>query len=442
MAQTRKPRVLSGVQPSGRLHLGNYFGAIKQHIELQETAECFYFIADYHSLTTVADAQTLRDNVRDVAVTYLALGLDPARTVFYRQSDVPEVCELTWVLSAVTGMGLLERAHSYKDKIARGISPTVALFTYPVLMAADILGPQADIVPVGQDQKQHVEMTRDMAIAFNAAFAPGDDEPVFRLPEATFTATPKVPGTTFEKGDMLMIATEFRAEPGDLDAGPYVATIREQVARAVAEDPAIRGTEPLVPLIEAAHAGTGLGLPIARRDLRVTSDPPPGEFRITPSTSGFGLEFAVPLPRTIFATDGGKRVAAKMSKSYGNTIEIFASGKPLKKSVMGIETDQVPLEAALDPDDCLVVALYRLFASDDEVAELEANYRAGGFGYGSAKKALLGKINDHFGPFRERREELLANPDEVEDVLRDGAARARKVIAATTEAARHACGIR
>ena len=167
-------RVLSGVQPSGDLHLGNYFGAIKQHIALQDDPENdpYYFVANYHALTTVRNAETMRSLIRDVAVGYLALGLDPSRSVFYVQSDVPEVAELTWLLSTVTGMGLLERAHSYKDKVARGIAADVGLFTYPILMAADILGPQADIVPVGADQKQHIEMTRDMAGYFNNSTGP------------------------------------------------------------------------------------------------------------------------------------------------------------------------------------------------------------------------------------------------------------------------------
>ena len=188
MADKRK-RILSGVQPSGKLHLGNYFGAIKQHIALQEEGECFYFIADYHALTTLGDAVRaeaeaakdqkrkpkngagiLRENVRDVALDYLALGLDPAKVAFYRQSDVPEVTELAWILSTVTGMGLLERAHSYKDKIAKGIAPTVGVFTYPILMAADILIVRSNVVPVGQDQVQHLEMTRDMAGYFNQMF--------------------------------------------------------------------------------------------------------------------------------------------------------------------------------------------------------------------------------------------------------------------------------
>ena len=321
-------RILSGVQPSGKLHLGNYFGAIKQHLELQEPAgnECFYFIADYHALTTLHDASQLHENVRDVAVAYLALGLDPERTVFYRQSDVPEVQELAWMLASVTGMGLLERAHSYKDKVARGITPRVGLFYYPVLMAADILMVDADVVPVGQDQVQHVEMTQDMAQSFNAAFGVES----LKRPEWRLSATPKVPGT-----------------------------------------------------------------------------------------------------------DG-----AKMSKSYGNTIEIFAQGKPLKKTVMGVVTQPIDLGQPLPVEDDNVLALYRLFATEDEVAEMETAYRAGSIGYGDAKKTLLARIDETFSAARDKREELLARPDTVEDVLRDGARRAREVALATVARCREATGLR
>ncbi len=191
----RPTRVLSGIQPSGELHLGNYFGAIAQHIELQarHPGECFYFIADYHALTTVRDPAALRAHVHDVAVTYLALGLDPDKALLFRQSDVPEVTELTWLLSCVTGMGLLERAHSYKDKVAKGIRPSVGLFTYPVLMASDILIYDATLVPVGKDQVQHVEMTQDMATHFNQAFA-CHERPCLLRPEVLLSPTPYVPG--------------------------------------------------------------------------------------------------------------------------------------------------------------------------------------------------------------------------------------------------------
>jgi tryptophanyl-tRNA synthetase len=341
----KRKRILSGVQPSGKLHLGNYFGAIKQHIALQEEGECFYFIADYHALTTLGDAvktdaelakeqkrkprigaDILRENVRDVALDYLALGLDPKKATFYRQSDVPEVTELAWVLATVSGMGLLERAHSYKDKVTKGIAASVGLFTYPILMAADILIVRSNMVPVGQDQVQHLEMTRDMAGYFNQTFG----VELFPLPAERLDVGAKVPGT-----------------------------------------------------------------------------------------------------------DG-----MKMSKSYGNTIEIFAEGKPLKKSVMGIVTDSTPPEVPKDPESRVPFQLYKLFATPAEVEELAARYRAGGMGDGTAKQMLLDKIESFFGPFREKRKQLAADKSYVEDVLREGAKRARKEAMQTMELVRAATGLR
>ncbi len=336
-------RILSGVQPSGKLHLGNYFGAIRQHIALQDEADCFYFIADYHALTTIGDiqpdrklrGQTLRDNSRDVALDYLALGLDPHKAAFFRQSDVPEVTELAWILSTVTGMGLLERAHSYKDKIDRGIAASVGLFTYPVLMAADILIYRSHLVPVGKDQVQHLEMTRDMAGYFNTAY--GVD--VFPMPMERLDVAATVPGI-----------------------------------------------------------------------------------------------------------DG-----RKMSKSYGNTIEIFAEGNPLKKTVMSIVTDSTPVESPKDPSNCNVFALLSLFADQDEKEKIASLYRqpmedaqqrqGRPFGYGDAKKMLLDKINAFFGPFRQKRKELAAQPDYVEEVLRKGAQKARAEAQKTMELVRQAIGM-
>ena len=323
-ASTKKPRILSGVQPTGKLHLGNYFGAIKQHIELQDQGECFYFIANYHSLTTIHDPAVLRDNTVNVALDYLALGLDPQKAAFYRQTDVPEVTELAWVLSCVTNMGLLERAVSYKEKVEKGIEASVGLFTYPILMAADILIVRSNLVPVGKDQVQHLEMTQDMAGKFNRAF--GD---VFPIPNYRLDKESKVPGV-----------------------------------------------------------------------------------------------------------DG-----QKMSKSYGNTIEIFAEGKPLEKTVMGIKTDSTPMGQPLNPDADNVYALYSLFATDDEKAALAADYRAGKIGYGGAKKLLKGKIDAYFAPFRDRRKALAARPDDVEDILQAGAARAREEARITMEMVRGATGL-
>lgn len=319
-------RILSGVQPSGKLHLGNYFGAIQQHIALQEgDHEGYYFIADFHALTTVHDAATLRKYVFDAAVDYLALGLDPKKSVFFRQTDVPEVQELAWMLSCVTGMGLLERAHSYKDKIAKGIKPNVGLFYYPLLMAADILIYKPQLVPVGQDQIQHVEMTQDMAGYFNQTFKCN----VFVRPEAKMGIAPKVPGTDGEK----------------------------------------------------------------------------------------------------------------MSKSYGNTIDLQDDEKALKKVVMSIKTDSTPVEAPKNPDGDNIFALYSLFASAEEKEALAVRYRAGGMGYGDAKKLLLEKVVKYFAPYRQRRAELVAKPNEVEEILRDGAARARVVARQTLLEAKRACGL-
>jgi tryptophanyl-tRNA synthetase len=321
---TEKKRILSGVQPTGKLHLGNYFGAVRQHIALQDEGECFYFIADFHSMTTIDDAKERRQHVHDVALDYLALGLDPNKAVFFRQSDVPEVTELAWMLACVTNMGLLERAHSYKDKVDKGIEASVGLFTYPVLMAADILIYRSHLVPVGEDQVQHLEMTRDMAGKFNRNY--GD---IFPLPKPRLVPHgAKVPGT-----------------------------------------------------------------------------------------------------------DG-----QKMSKSYGNTIDIFAEGKALKKSVMGIVTDSTPVEAPKDPEKDTVFALYSLLATEAERAALTERYRVGGMGYGEAKQMLLAKIDEHFGPVREKRKTLAADPAAVEQVLTAGAQRAQAEARKTMELVRKAAG--
>jgi tryptophanyl-tRNA synthetase len=322
------PRILSGVQPSGKLHIGNYFGAVKQHIELQEQRNCFYFIANYHALTSVQDGARLAEYTRDVALDYLALGLDPAKAVFFRQSDVPEVTELAWILATVTNTGLLERAHSFKDKTAKGIEASVGLFTYPILMAADILIYRSDLVPVGQDQVQHLEMTCDMAVKFNNAFG----KPVFHEPQ---------------------------------------------------------------PLI-----------------------PKEGQRAKVPGVDG-----------------------QKMSKSYGNTIDIFAEGKALEKPVMSIKTDSTPMGQPLDPDKDTVFTLYTLFASTEEREQMAADYRAGKIGYGGAKKALRAKIDASFAPFRDKRKELEKSPDTLEDILRDGARRARVEAEKTMELVREATGI-
>jgi tryptophanyl-tRNA synthetase len=318
-------RFLSGVQPSGKLHLGNYFGAIKQHIALQDEGPCFFFIADYHALTTIQNPQVMRDNTRDVALDYLSLGLDPDKVAFFRQSDIPEVTELAWILSTVTNVGLLERAVSYKEKVDKGIEASIGLYTYPVLMAADILIYRSHVVPVGKDQVQHIEMTQDMAGKFNRAYGEVFPIPTYRLDKES-----KVPGL-----------------------------------------------------------------------------------------------------------DG-----QKMSKSYGNTIDIFAEGKPLERTVMGIKTDSTPLGSPLNPEGCNVFALYSLFATADEKAEMAGRYRSGAIGYGGAKKALLEKINTYFAPARERRRQLARDPDAVEDVLRNGARKARAEAQQTIALVREAVGMK
>ena len=317
-------RILTGIQPSGKLHLGNYFGAMKNAFNLQEKGEAFLFIADYHALTTVRDGAVLRDQTMNVALDFLACGLDVEKTVFYRQSDVPEVQQLAWFLSCVTPMGLLERCHSYKDKLAHGLDATHGLFAYPVLMAADILMMQADLVPVGKDQKQHLEVTRDLAQKFNNAYGE-----TFKLPD------PFIPDN--------------------------VATI-------------------------------------------------PG-------------------------TDG-----QKMSKSYNNTIQLFEDLKSIKKKIMGIVTDSKGLEEPKEPEGNSIYELYKLLATPEETEEMARNFRAGGYGYGHAKKALFEIYERTFAPFRAKREEMEKNFDYVEEILRKGAERAREEAAKTMDKVRKAVG--
>jgi tryptophanyl-tRNA synthetase len=319
-------RILSGIQPSGALHVGNYFGMMKPALELQEQGEAFYFIANYHSMTSLFDPAERRQNTLDVALDFLACGLDPKRTVFFRQSDVPEVTELTWLLGSLTPMGLLERCHSYKDKVAKGISPNFGLFAYPVLMAADILIYDSNVVPVGRDQKQHVEVTRDIAIKFNEQYGE-----TFVIPEAQ---------------------------------------IREEVA-------------------------------------------------VVPGTDG-----------------------QKMSKSYSNTLEIFGEEKALRKKVMGIVMDsRSPQEAKPDAEKNLAVQLLKLVAPAEAAGDFETRLRAGGLGYGDLKKALFEHYWNHFAPARARRAELAANLSYVEEVLRDGANRARALADKVLKRARVASGL-
>ncbi len=321
----RGKRVLSGIQPSGVQHLGNYFGALRQFIALQEGNEASYFMADLHSLTSIRDAAQRRALTRGVALDFLALGVDPTRSILFRQSDLPEVTELAWILTTVTPMGLLQRCVSYKEKLEAGHAPDHGLFAYPVLQAADILIWRADFVPVGQDQKQHLEVTRDIAVKFNLTY-----REVFKLPE------------------------------------PYIL---EDVA-------------------------------------------------VVPGSDG-----------------------RKMSKSYGNAIEMFAPEKTLRKQVMGIVTDSKGVDEPKDPDTSTIFALYSLFANPEERAALEQAFRQGGTGYGDVKKALFEKVLAYFGEAREKRRALEADADTVEDVLRDGAKRARAAVSGLMDDVRDAAGI-
>src|SRR5207302_1889444 len=324
---TRTPmRILSGIQPSGVLHIGNYFGMMRPAIELQKQGETFYFIADYHALTSVRDPKALRENSRRVALDFLACGLDPERAALFRQSDVPQVTELAWILSTVAPMGLLERAHSYKDKLARGMASTVGLFSYQVLMATDILIYDSDAVPVGKDQKQHIEITRDLAVKINETFGQ-----VFKLPEP----------------------------------------------------------------------------------------------RIIPDT------------QVVPGLDG-----QKMSKSYGNNIDIFGDEKETRKRVMSIVTDSTPVEAPKDPSGSTIFQLYSLVASKDEVAEVREQFQKGGTGYGEFKKQLFEKLWEHFAPMRKRREEMLADKSYIDNVLARGAGRANEVADQVMKRVRSAVGLR
>jgi tryptophanyl-tRNA synthetase len=318
-------RVLSGIQPSGRLHIGNFFGAMRQHLQLQTEHDCFYFIADYHALTSNPTPADVAQYSLDVAMDYIALGLDTEKTIFWRQSDVPEVTELTWLLSCITPMGLLQRCVSFKDKIAAGLSPNHGLFAYPVLQAADILIYKSDLVPVGADQKQHIEVTRDIAIRFNNTY-----------------------------GEIFTVPSEH---------------IIDSVA-------------------------------------------------VVPGTDG-----------------------RKMSKSYGNTIEMFEPEKTIRKKVMRIVTDSTPVEEPKDPDKCNVFALLKLFAQPQELTEWENKYRKGGTGYADAKKRLAELVIDYFKPYRQKREELEKNIDYVKETLNKGAKRAKAVAAETLIQARKAVGL-
>ncbi|MBA2662470.1 MAG: tryptophan--tRNA ligase [Bradymonadaceae bacterium] len=323
-----RKRSLSGIKPTGIPHLGNYLGMIRPAIDLQESYDAFYFVADFHALTSVKDPEALRKSVRHITAYFLAFGLDASRAAFFRQSDIPEVCELTWLLSCVTHMGLLERAHSYKAAKDQGIEKEInhGVFTYPVLMAADILIYDSDVVPVGSDQLQHLEMTRDMAQKFNAAF----------------------------KGEYLKLPE---------------ARIREGLA-------------------------------------------------------------------TVPGLDG-----RKMSKSYDNIIEPLLAPKQLRKQVMLVQTDSKTLEDVKDPSSCNVFALYKLFASADELSQMHEDYVGGGYGYGHAKQALFEKMDAYFAPYRERFEAIRDDDDYLESVLHQGELRVRPIVEEVMDRVRRASGV-
>ncbi len=322
---SEKKRILSGIQPSGRLHLGNYFGMMKRMIEYQDKEDLFCFLVNYHALTTVSNGNKLRKETLSAAMDFLALGIDPEKSYFWVQSDIPEVTELTWILSNVTPLGLLERCHSYKDKVARGISPSHGLFAYPVLMAADILIFQSNIVPVGKDQKQHVEVARDIAIKFNNTY--GD---TFVIPE-------------------------------------------EEIQQDLATVPGLDGQ--------------------------------------------------------------------KMAKSYDNTIEIFADEKTMKQKVMSIVTDSTPVDQPKNPETCNLFAIYKLFANEDQVKELDDKYRNKPLKYSEIKKELFGMIWEYFAEARQERKKYENSPGDVINILKKGAGKARKIAGNTLQQILKAVGL-
>jgi len=326
MTDKNNIRILSGIQPSGALHIGNYFGMMRPAVGLQAEGEALYFIADYHALTSLRDPEMLRANSRRVALDFLACGLDPERATLFRHSDVPQVTELAWILSTLAPMGLLERATSYKDKIARGMSPNVGLFSYPILMAADILIYDSDVVPVGKDQKQHIEITRDLAVKMNETYGQ-----IFKLPEP----------------------------------------------------------------------------------------------RIQPETE------------TVPGIDG-----QKMSKSYGNNIDIFGDAKEMRKRVMSIVTDSLAVDAPKNPARSTIFKLYSLVASKDEIADMHEAFVKGGTGYGDFKKQLFEKLWEYFTPMRKRREEILKDKSYIDDVLARGAKRANGIANQVMDRVRKAVGLR
>ncbi len=333
-------RVLSGIQPSGGLHIGNYFGAVRQFLRYQDQGEALYFVADLHALTTLRDGAKLRAATFDLVIDYVALGLDPKRAILFRHSDVPEIAALAWILGTVTPVALMERGHSYKDKTAKGVSPDVGLFTYPILMAADILLYGADAVPVGKDQKQHLEFCRDIATKFNVAYVPGYD--------------PQDPtGKSTGKPGILKLP-----EPLILDE--------------VAEIPGVDGQ--------------------------------------------------------------------KMSKSYGNALEVFAPDDVVKKTIMSVKTDSTAVEAP-KPTPSTLLRWLTLMCEPAEAQEHKRTWAEGGVGYGTYKKRLIECFHQVFGPARARRAELAKHPEQVTKLLAEGAERARAIARPVWERVVEATGV-
>jgi tryptophanyl-tRNA synthetase len=322
---TNKKKLVSGIQASGKMHIGNYFGAMRQFVNLQDEYDSNIFIADYHALTTIHDSHSIRENSLEVATDYLAVGLDPEKVTLYKQSDVPEHMELAWIFNCLVTVPYLERAHAYKDKIAKGLEANAGLFTYPVLMAADILMYDADLVPVGQDQKQHIEYARDIAEKFNNAYGE-----IFKFPEAII----------------------------------------------------LEGVE------------------------------------------------------TVPGTDG-----QKMSKSYGNTIPLFAEDDEIREAVMKIPTDSLPVESPKDPSKDFVFAFHRLFANADELADIEKGYKEGGLSYKESKDRLVEEMTRFITPLRERRKEVASDADRVKKILGAGSEKARATAQLKMKEVREKIGI-
>jgi tryptophanyl-tRNA synthetase len=326
LSSTEKMTILSGIQPSGNLHLGNYFGAVQQFLQfITGGHRCYYFLANYHALTSLRDRERLLELTMSAACDYVALGLDPERCTIYLQSDLHEVCELQWILTTVTPMGLLERCHAYKDKVAQGLSADHGLFAYPVLQAADILITRANFVPVGQDQKQHVEVTRDIAQYFNSSY-----------------------------GEVLTIPE------------PYI----------------------------------------------------PESVAVVPGRDG-----------------------RKMSKSYGNTIELFAPDDEIRKQVFSVATDSATVAEPKDPDKSNLYTILKLFCTPETAEYWADRFRSGGLSYREAKQALFDSFMEKFGPARKRRQELEKEPEYIKEILRRGAAQARETGIPLIEQVRDAVGI-